>query len=109
MKALRYIVAHRCGSGCVWLYAHDDCPNCGGRLVPTRIPSDATVISHTVVRVNPSGAPVQLGVARTTTGATTLCVIHGEIRGNGRDRVRLLSIDGRFHAIARGSRLEDEG
>jgi hypothetical protein len=78
-------------------------------MIPTRIPSEATIISHTVVRVNPSGAPVRLGVARTTAGATTLCIVHGKLRGNGRDRVRLVSIDGRFHALARGSRLEDAG
>ena len=106
MKAPRFMVAHRCGGGCLWIYPHEDCPNCGSRLAPVRIPSDATVVSHTVVRVNPSGAPVHLGVARTTTGAKTLCVIHGEIRGNGRDRVRLVSIDGRYHALARRSRLE---
>lgn len=107
MKSQRFVVAHRCGNGCLWLYAHEDCPDCGGRLSPTRIPSDATVISHTVVRVNPSGAPVQLGVARTTTGATTLCIVHGKIRGNGRDRVRLLSIEGRIHALASRFRLEE--
>jgi uncharacterized OB-fold protein len=103
-KSNRYIIAHRCRNGCLWLHAHEDCPHCGGRLTPTRIPNDAVVVSNTVVRVNPTGSPVQLGVARTSTGATTLCIIHGAIRGNGRDRVRLFMSGGRFHALARGFR-----
>ena len=107
MKAKRHITAHRCGNGCLWLYRHDDCPACGGRLTATRSPSDAVVISNTVVRVNPTGAPIHLGVAKSSTGATTLCIVHGRIRGNGRDRVRLVSIEGRFHALAPGSRLDN--
>lgn len=106
MRVGRYVPAHRCKNGCLWLHAHDDCPDCGGPLDVVRVPSRATVVSHTVVRVNPSGAPVRLGVARTATGATTLCVIHGEIRGNGRDRVRLVFTGGRFHALAGGFRLD---
>jgi len=104
MKSGRYVVAYRCGNGCLWLYHHDDCPECGNLLVPTRIPNRATVIAHTVVRVNPSGSPVHLGIAKTNSGATTLCILRGQIRGNGRDRVRLVAIDGRFHALARGFR-----
>jgi uncharacterized OB-fold protein len=106
LKEGRHIVAHRCANGCLWLYKHDDCPDCGLPLVATRIRSDATLISHTVVRVNPSGTPVRLGVARAAAGAMTLCIVHGEIRGNGRDRVRLVDIGGRFHALARGFRVD---
>jgi hypothetical protein len=69
--------------------------------------SDARIISHTVVRVNPTGSPVHLGVARTHAGATTLCIIHGEMRGNGRDRVRLVLRGGRYHALATGARVCD--
>ena len=94
------------GQGCLWLYEHDACPDCGGRLAPVRIPSDATVITDTIVRVNPSGRPIHLGVARTASGAATLCVIHGRLRGNGRDRVRLLTVGGRYHALAPGFRLD---
>jgi uncharacterized OB-fold protein len=89
------------------LHEHDDCPNCGGRLAPARIINEAIVISHTVVRVNPTGSPIHLGVARTDAGATTLCVIHGKLRGNGHDRVRLVLRDGRYHALARGARSCD--
>ncbi|MGD8415263.1 MAG: hypothetical protein PVF33_13570 [Candidatus Latescibacterota bacterium] len=108
MRSGRFLTAFRCGNGCIWLYPHDDCPDCGVRLVPTRIPNEAQVIAHTVVRVNPSGKPVHLGVAKTTSGASTLCVLRGRIRGNGRDRVRLITVDGRIHALARGHRLTGE-
>lgn len=103
----RTVVAYRCRNGCLWMYRHEDCPECGAPLAPTRIPDDATIISHTVVRVNPSGTPVALGVARTRAGATTLCVVRGRVRGNGRDRVRLVTVDGNFHALASGSRLPE--
>lgn len=109
LEPKRHVVAHRCRNGCLWLHAHEECPDCGGRLVLTRILNDAMVVSHTVVRVNPSGTPIHLGVAMTTTGATTLCIIHGAIRGNGRDRVRLVMSDGRFHALARGCRIDPQG
>lgn len=105
MRAPRYITAYRCVLGCLWLHEHEDCPNCGGRLVPVRTPSEAVVISHTVVRVNPTGSPIHLGVARTASGTTTLCIIHGRIRGNGRDRVQLVMRSGRYHALARGARV----
>jgi uncharacterized OB-fold protein len=99
LRTPRFITAHRCPKGCLWLHEHEDCPDCGGRLKPVRINNEANVVSDTVVRVNPSGSPIHLGVARTTTGATTLCIIQGQIRGNGRDKVRLVVRDGRFHAI----------
>lgn len=96
------INALRCPRGRLYLYAHDICPCCGGRLTPVRIPSRARLVAHTTVRVNPSGVPYRLGVAVTASGAATLCVVEGEIRGNGRDRVTLVERGGRFHA--RGAR-----
>lgn len=87
------------------MHDHGKCPRCGGALSPARIGSGARIVSHTVVRVNPTGSPIHLGVARTDSGATTLCVIHGDIRGNGRDRVRLVVRDGRYHALARRARV----
>ncbi len=101
----RYIVARRCLRGCIWLHEYGDCPNCGGRLVEVKIPARATLISNTTVRINPTGSPIRLGVARATAGATTLCIIEGNVRGNGRDRVHLVLRDGRYHALARGARL----
>lgn len=105
MALNQHIIAHRCSRGCLWLHEHDDCPNCGGRLTGVRIPAQATIISNTVVRVNPSGFPIRLGVARAVGGATTLCIIEGKVRGHGRDRVHLVLRDGRYHALARGARL----
>jgi hypothetical protein len=67
-----------------------------------RIPARARLVAHTTVRVNPTGVPYRLGVAVTDRGAATLCVIEGEIRGNGRDRVTLVERNGRFYA--RGAR-----
>jgi uncharacterized OB-fold protein len=99
LRTPRFITAYRCPTGCLWLHEHEDCPDCGGRLEPVRINNEANVVSDTVVRVNPSGSPIHLGVARTTTGATTLCIIQGQIRGNGHDKVRLVVRDGRFHAL----------
>jgi uncharacterized OB-fold protein len=100
----RFITASRCRLGCLWLHEHDDCPDCGGRLTPVRIPCEATLISDTVVRVNPSGSPIHLAVAKTSTGASTLCVVDGPVRGNGRDKVRLVFRDGKYHAVNRSRR-----
>jgi uncharacterized OB-fold protein len=101
------IIAWFCRNGHRWLYGHNNCPDCGEPLAETLIASDARLISHTVVRVNPTGRPIRLGVAETASGATTLCIITGRIRGNGRDHVRLVLRDGRYHALASGSRLEN--
>ena len=109
MALNRHILARRCLKGCIWLHEYDDCPNCGGRLVEVKIPSRATLISNTTVRVNPSGSPIRLGVARAAGGATTLCIIEGKVRGYGRDRVHLVLRNGRYHALARGARLVHPG
>jgi len=101
------IIAWFCRNGHLWLYGHQNCPDCGAPLTETSIASDARLVSHTVVRVNPTGRPIHLGVAQTAPGAKTLCIIAGRIRGNGRDRVRLVKRHGRYHALAPGSRLEN--
>jgi uncharacterized OB-fold protein len=101
------ITARRCAEGTLYLHDHDTCPVCGSPLVGVRIPSAARLISHTVVRVNPSGEPFRLGVAVAAAGAATLCIVEGDIRGNGRDRVTLVLRDGRYHALAARARLSD--
>ena len=108
MRPPRRIPAHRCSNGCLWLYEHLYCPNCRTKLERVDIVSAAVLVSHTTVRVNPTGKPIRLGVARTTAGATTLCIIRGAVRGNGRDRVVLVLRDGRFHALGRSARLDFE-
>ena len=99
------ITAWRCDNGHLWLYGHGECPDCGCPLSDTLIGSDARIVTHTVVRINPTGRPIHLGVAKTAAGATTLCIITGRIRGNGHDRVRLVLRDGRYHALTPTSRI----
>ena len=59
------ITAWRCDNGHLWLYGHGECPDCGCPLSDTLIGSDARIVTHTVVRVNPTGRPIHLGVAKT--------------------------------------------
>jgi uncharacterized OB-fold protein len=107
MKRNLKITAWSCRNKHLWLYGHDVCPDCGGPLFETSVSSDARLVSHTVVRVNPTGFPIRLGVAETASGARTLCIITGGIRGNGRDRVRLVLRDGRYHALTTTSRIPE--
>ena len=104
MNRNRFVDAWRCPGGHLWMYRHGECPECGKRLIGVAIGSGAKIVSHTVVRVNPTGSPIRLGVAVTSAGAATLCVIDGRIRGNGRDRVTLVTRNGRFHAVTRFNR-----
>lgn len=104
-RADAHLPALRCACGAVYLYPHDTCPRCGGALVPVRVRSEARLVSHTTVRVNPTGVPYRLGVAVTHSGASTLCVVEGAVRGNGRDRVQLVLRDGRYHALGARSRV----
>jgi uncharacterized OB-fold protein len=99
------IVARRCPEGTLYLHEHGACPVCGGALTPVRIPSRAILVSHTTVRVSPTGEPYRLGVAVAAGGAATLCVVEGRIRGNGRDRVTLELRDGRYHAVGARARV----
>lgn len=103
----RRIDALACRGHCggVYLYDHGSCPRCGGVLSPVRIPAGAVLVSHTTVRVNPTGEPYRIGVAVTPAGASTLCVVEGAVRGTGHDRVRLVKRNGRFHALAARARV----
>jgi len=57
---------------------------------PVRIRASAVLELVTVVRVNPSGQPYQLGVAVTRAGhGRTLCRVEGMVRGTGNDAVVL--------------------
>jgi len=100
-----HITAHRCAEGTLYLHPHQACPACGSPLAAVRIPPSARLVTHTVVRVNPSGEPFRLGVAVAAGGATTLCIVEGDVRGHGRDRVTLVLRDGRYHALGARSRL----
>lgn len=98
-------MAFRCREGHCYLNRYPLCPTCGNRFMTTTLPAHARLLTHTIVRVNPGGTPFTLGIARTPSGATTLCVVHGAIRGTGRDRVLLYKRENRFYALGRGARL----
>jgi uncharacterized OB-fold protein len=79
-----------CPRGHVYLHAHGACPDCGAALRPTRLSPHATLLLATTVRVSPSAAPFQLGLAITVCGrARTLCHVEGRVRGSGSDAVIL--------------------
>ncbi len=66
---------------------------------------EAVLVLVTTVRVNPSGAPFQLGVAVTRGDrARVLCRVDGAVRGLGYDRVRLSERDG--VVVARPARVK---
>jgi uncharacterized OB-fold protein len=90
MKRHRRIEARRCRLGHVSLQSDPACLRCGEPMQPVRIRASAVLELVTVVRVNPSGQPYQLGVAVTRAGrARTLCRVEGKVRGAGNDAVVL--------------------
>ena len=99
MAGRHFINARRCPRGCLWLHGYKSCPGCGAATTAVKISARAALISHTVVRVNPSGAPITLGVARARGGAATLCIVEGNVRGNGYERVTLVLKNGRYRAL----------
>lgn len=106
MDRSRWIEARRCiGCGALYIHDHEKCPACRAPLCSVRIGAGAVLVSHTTVRVNPTGRPYRIGVAVAAAGASTLCVVEGAVRGNGRDRVRLVYRDGRYHALAARARV----
>ncbi len=78
-----------------FLVEHDVCPECNGALARRADEPRATLVAHTVVRVNPSGRPFRLGLAITNSGARTLCIIDDGVRG---EEVELYAREGCFHA-----------
>jgi uncharacterized OB-fold protein len=104
-KRRERIEAFRCPAGHCFLNRYPRCPACGDRLTALTIASTARLLTHTIVRVNPTGRPIALGIARTDCGAATLCIIVGGVRGTGRERVQLFKRKDRFYALGRGSRI----
>ena len=90
MKRPRRLDARRCPRGHVSLQPDAACVICGEAVQAVRIRADAVLELVTVVRVNPTGQPFQLGVAVTRAGrARTLCRVEGVVRGLGNDAVVL--------------------
>ncbi|HEX6789798.1 MAG TPA: hypothetical protein VF247_00680 [Candidatus Krumholzibacteria bacterium] len=82
--------ARRCARGHVSLHADPACATCGAPMRDVRIRADAVLELVTVVRVNPTGQPYQLGVAITRAGRVrTICRVEGSVRGLGTDAVVL--------------------
>ena len=52
-----------------------------------------------------TGEPFRLGVAVTREGARTLCVVEGQVRGSGYDRVVLVREGVRYMALGAGVRV----
>jgi uncharacterized OB-fold protein len=72
----------------------DACATCATPLEAFSADPEAALISHTTVRVNPTGEPFVLGMAEIASGAKTLCVVEGEIG----ERVVLYRRDGLYYA-----------
>lgn len=89
------IIIHRCASGHEYFYRHARCPACDTPLEETWVDASATLVGSTTVRVNPSGAPFHLGLARLVTGATTLCILAAGAPAGA--AVTLRRIDGIYH------------
>lgn len=58
---------------------HDACPACAKPLEASTADPHARLISHTTVRVNPTGEAFVLGVAEIAGGAKTLCIVEDGI------------------------------
>jgi len=71
------LTLHRCENSHSFFFPHVSCPLCGANLQPFDDPPDAEIVSRTIVRVSPTGSPFALGLARTASGAQTLCIIEG--------------------------------
>ena len=91
------IAIYVCENGHAFVVEHDTCPDCGASLARRSDAPSARLVTHTVVRVNPSGEPFRLGLAETASGARTLCIVDDDVSG---DEGELYARDGRFHLRA---------
>jgi uncharacterized OB-fold protein len=97
------VTVHVCGGGHAFFFAHEACPRCQKPLAAREIPAEGVLVSHTTVRVGPTGKPFRLGLARVACGAQTLCILDGQ---TGEDPGTELVIErrrGLYHASARSS------
>lgn len=102
MSRRRSLAARRCARGHVSLHADAACAACGSPMRDVRIRGEAVLELVTVVRINPTGRPYQLGVAITRAGhVRTICRVEGAVRGLGNDAVMLERRDGIIVARAR--------
>jgi len=95
------LVLRRCGNSHAFFFAFESCPLCGGKLEIFESAPDAELVSHTVVRVSPTGCPFALGLARTENGAQTLCIIEDGVDKNPEKDVILAERGGLYYAARR--------
>jgi len=95
------LTLRRCGNSHAFFFAYESCPLCGGKLESFASSPDAELISHTVVRVSPTGSPFALGLARAASGAQTLCIIEGELEKDPGRNVVITERDGLYYAAPR--------
>jgi uncharacterized OB-fold protein len=95
----RSLIVYQCATGHAFFYHHDICPTCGNTLRETQTSPDAWLVSSTTIRVNPTGNPLCLGLARVENGAKTLCIIEDQI--GDQTPVVIYVKDGLYHARRR--------
>ena len=95
---------HGCRNSHTFFFPHRTCPRCGAPTTRTDSPPDAVLVSHTTVRVSPSGAPFRLGLARVASGAQTLCLIEGELGSTPVSEVVIEERGGLYYARPRSTR-----
>ena len=91
------LILFGCDNLHAFFFSHDICPLCGTPLHPIQSSPEAVLISHTIVRVSPTGSPFKLGLARVENGAQTLCIIDDDAESRTRD-VTVYKKDGLYHA-----------
>jgi uncharacterized OB-fold protein len=96
-----HLTLQRCANSHAFFLVFASCPLCGGKLESFSSPPDAVLISHTVVRVSPTGSPFALGLARAASGAQTLCIIENGVESDPGSDVVITKRDGLYYAAPR--------
>jgi uncharacterized OB-fold protein len=98
------LVLYRCESSHTFFFPHRTCPLCGAPTREIDSPPEGVLISHTTVRVSPTGTSFWLGLARVACGAQTLCIVEGEIGSEPEEKVVIFKRGGLYHAGPRTPR-----
>jgi len=97
----RPLTLRRCGNSHAFFFAYDSCPVCGGPLEEFASAPEAELVSHTVVRVSPTGSAFALGLARASCGAQTLCIIEDGVDNAPEKDVIITERGGLYYARGR--------
>ena len=93
------LTLYRCDQGHAFFCPHDMCPICRSKLDEITREPHASLISHTTVRVSPTGSVFRLGIARTPDGAKTLCILGDDTDPDRNDGVIIVQENGLFYAL----------